>query len=181
MFPIKLSEGVELRLIEMHNTQVMFDLIEQNRGHLDQWLRWSGRIRTLEDARGLAQRFVDKFGANDGFHAGIWVEGALAGGLMCHYVNHESKKSEIGYWLGADYVGRGLATAASRAVIGYLFEDVGLNRIEIQSGVDNVASRAIPERLGFTLEGIKRQSEWITTRFVDHAIYSLLAEEWVSV
>jgi ribosomal-protein-serine acetyltransferase len=176
-----LTDGVELRLIDMQDTQAMFDLIQQNREHLDQWLRWSGRIRTLEDAHHMTQRFVDKFAANDGFHAGIWVDGQLAGGLMCHYLNHDSKKSEIGYWLGADYVGRGLATAASRAVIDYLFKNVGLNRIEIQSGVDNVASRAIPERLGFTLEGIKRQSEWITSRFVDHAIYSILAEEWDSV
>lgn len=178
--PIKLSDDIELRLIQLNDAPTMFDLIQQNRDHLDQWLRWSGRIRTLQDAQNWARRFVDKFAANDGFHAGIWVDENLAGGLLCHYINQESYKSEIGYWLGANYTGRGLATLASRAAIGYLFEEIGLNRIEIQCGVDNVASRAIPERLGFSLEGIKRQSEWITTRFVDHAIYSLLAEEWKS-
>jgi ribosomal-protein-serine acetyltransferase len=48
----------------------------------------------------------------------------------------------------------------------------------MQCGVANVRSRAIPERLGFRLEGVRRQSHWITDQFVDHAVYGMLAPEW---
>ena len=52
--------------------------------------------------------------------------------------------------------------------------------MEIRCALDNAPSRAIPERLSFRLEGQLRQAEWIYDRFVDHAIYGLLAEEYKS-
>ena len=157
---------------------MMFALIMQNRAHLDRWLRWSGRIQTQVDTRALIERFAAKQAAGDGFHAGMWEHDRLIGGIVCHAINRESSKTEIGYWLGAEFVGKGRVTRACRAVISALFEQEKMHRIEIQCATDNRASRAVAERLGFTLEGIKRESEWITTGFRDHAIYSLLDREW---
>lgn len=178
MFPLKIDESTELRVLEIQDAETVFALIQGNRAYLDSWLRWSGRIQTLEDTQNLIQRFAQKFKDGDGFHAGIWHENQLAGGLVCHYINRESYKSEIGYWLGEKFTGKGLATRASACVIDMLFTEEKMHRIEIQSAVDNVRSRAIADRLGFKLEGIKRDSEWLTNRFADHALYSILAHEW---
>jgi ribosomal-protein-serine acetyltransferase len=100
------------------------------------------------------------------------------GGLVCHAIHWESRKTEIGYWLAAEAVGKGLATQAARAALDYLFRELKLNRVEILCAVDNERSQAIPKRLGFTQEGVLRQAHWITNRYVDHALYALLAEEW---
>jgi len=48
----------------------------------------------------------------------------------------------------------------------------------IRVSVENRRSRAIPERLGFTQEGIIRHDEWLHERFTDTVIYGLLANEW---
>ena len=69
-------------------------------------------------------------------------------------------------------------TASCRAVVQYAFNDMGLNRVVIRCATGNRRSRAIPERLGFTLEGVAKQSEWLYDHFVDLAIYSLLRSEW---
>jgi ribosomal-protein-serine acetyltransferase len=53
-----------------------------------------------------------------------------------------------------------------------------LNRIQINCSVENVRSRGVPERLGFRLEGIQRQAEFINGKFGDWAIYSMLKEDW---
>ena len=69
-------------------------------------------------------------------------------------------------------------TRACRALVDYAFSELGLNRIEIQCAVQNVKSRAIPERLDFTQEGVIRQAEWLYDHYNDHVIYGMLAEEW---
>ncbi len=178
MFPLSLADDLELRPLALSDADTFLSLIASNRAHLDQWLRWSGRIQTSDDARALIERFTLKLAAGDGFHAGIWLDKLLVGGIVCHGINRESRKSEIGYWLSEANVGKGIVTRACRAVIAELFTGEDLHRLEIQCAVDNVRSRAVAERLGFTFEGVKRESEWITTRYVDHALYSLLRQEW---
>ena len=47
-----------------------------------------------------------------------------------------------------------------------------------RAATGNAKSRAVPERLGFRLEGVARQSEWLYDHYVDHAIYAMLLEDW---
>jgi ribosomal-protein-serine acetyltransferase len=54
------------------------------------------------------------------------------------------------------------------------------NRVVIACASKNQRSRAIPERLGFTHEGVAREAEWLYDRFVDSEIYALLNREWNS-
>ncbi|HEY7883619.1 MAG TPA: GNAT family protein [Cellvibrionaceae bacterium] len=53
-----------------------------------------------------------------------------------------------------------------------------MNRIEIACATENIKSRTIAERLGFSLEGVSREREFLYRKYVDHAIYSLLATEY---
>ena len=101
-------------------------------------------------------------------------------GAVCWYIDRENRNAEVGYWLGAPFTGRGLATRAGRAVVGYLFEREAVHRVEMQCGVANSASRAVAERCGLIAEGVRRESHWITDRYVDHVVYGILDREWTS-
>ncbi len=91
-----------------------------------------------------------------------------------------NRKTEIGYWLGEAYQGRGIMTRSVEALCGVAFGVLGLNRVQIQCAVGNSRSSAIPRRLGFTLEGIARAGELQADgRFSDIEVYSLLREEYV--
>lgn len=50
----------------------------------------------------------------------------------------------------------------------------GVHRIELHTFVDNVRSRSVAERCGFTFEGVQRQAALHRDRYVDTAHYSLL-------
>jgi len=66
-------------------------------------------------------------------------------------------------------------------VIDDLFRELRLNRIEIQCAARNARSAAIPRRLGFTLEGIRREAELVNGEFRDLLHFSLLRKngiEW---
>ena len=103
--------------------------------------------------------------------------GELAGIAGFRALDPANRSGEIGYWLRADFGGRGLMTACCRALVAHGFDALGLNRIAIAAATGNTKSRAIPERLGFRFEGVLRQPEWLYDRFVDHAVYSLLRSE----
>jgi len=173
-----LDADTALRVLADGDAATVYEVVRDNRDHLDRWLRWSSQVRSLEDAEELVARFRQKAECGEGFHWGIWYQGRLAGGLVCWYIEPDNRNAEIGYWLREDMVGRGLATRSASCALRHLFEDCQLHRVEMQCAVANVRSRSIPERLGFTLEGTRRESHWITDRFVDHVVYGLLAPEW---
>lgn len=178
MLPIPLDSDTLLRPLAPAEAPAVHALITANRAHLDRWLRWSSSIQTLGDVEALIARFEGQEREGNGFHLGIWHRGQLTGGCVCWYIHRQNRNSEIGYWLDAGATGKGLASRSAAAVRDHLFRHERLHRIEMQCAVDNHASRAIPERLGFRLEGIRRESHWITTRFLDHAVYGQLSHEW---
>ncbi len=64
-----------------------------------------------------------------------------------------------------------------KAVITYIFQEIKIHRIEISCAVGNTKSSALPKKLGFTFEGISRESGWLYDHFVDLEIYSLLSTD----
>ena len=81
-------------------------------------------------------------------------------------------------WQIRSVEGKGIMTRCCRVLIDYAFDKLEMNRFKIHCNVENVRSRAIPERLGFKLEGIHRQVECRNNSFDDWAIYAMLKEDW---
>lgn len=79
--------------------------------------------------------------------------------------------------MAQNYTGNGIITEAVKELLKIGFGEFNLNKIEIRCAEGNVKSRAIPERLGFTYEATLRQCEWLYSKYVNHAIYSILASE----
>ncbi|WP_139490458.1 GNAT family N-acetyltransferase [Brevibacillus dissolubilis] len=178
MFTYALSDLAFLRILNVQDAEECFALVDANREHLRPWLPWVDNTLTPADSRAFIEFTSKQVGNNNGFQAGIFYEDKLVGMIGFHSIDWAHKKTTIGYWLAEGYQGRGLMTSACRALIDYAFDVWKLNRIEIRATVQNVRSRAIPERLGFTLEGTVRQVEWVNDRFYDHVVYGLLAEDW---
>ncbi len=175
---ISIDEDTELRLYEERHAQEVAELVDKNRAYLRQWLPWVDDSKTVEDSKAFIKHSLQQFANNEGFQLGIWYKGKLAGGIGYHPINWASRKVEIGYWLGESFQGKGLVTKACRTLIIYAFAELGLNKVEIRCATGNIRSCAIPERLGFTREGILRDAEWLYDHYVDLVVYGMLAREW---
>lgn len=174
MFSYRLDEQTELRLLEERHAAALLALIERNRARHPE----IPQLHTLEEAQDYIKRDLALWTENKGLGAGIWLRGELAGGIRYHEIDWQNRSTELGYWLGEEFEGQGLVTRSCRVMIERAFAELGLNRIVLCCTPDNLKSRAVAERLGFTQEGLLRQSDWLNDRFVDQVLYGLLAREW---
>ncbi len=178
MFSYRIDEHLELRLLEERHAAELYALIEQNRMYLREWMPWLDNNNTVADTQEFIKSRLKRFAENNGLQVSIVYRNQLAGQIGFHSIDWLNRKTEIGYWLGAAFQGKGLMTKACRALISYAFDELGLNRVEIRCATENKRSRAIPERLGFTQEGIVREAEWLYDHYVDLIVYAVLAWQW---
>ena len=178
MFSYRIDDDTELRLPEERHVEEAFALTLENHGHLRAWLPWLRDDFSIEDTRHFIKQNLRQFADNKGFSVNVVFQGKIAGLVGYNLIDWSNRATELGYWIGAAYQGRGLITKSCRALIDHAFDNLKLNRVEISCGTENRRSRAIPERLGFTQEGIRRQAEWLHDHFVDLAIYGMLASDW---
>lgn len=167
-----------MRMVTPDDAAELFGVIEKNREHLKKWMPWVDHNIKLEHTERFIADVQTQDERNEGFSAVVIQENRIVGVAGYKPINLENHSVEIGYWLDQDYTGRGIMTKCCRELIDYAFEALALNRISINVAVDNLRSRAIPERLGFTLEGNMRDGIFIRGRYFDVAVYSLLKREW---
>ncbi|MEO0493909.1 MAG: GNAT family protein [Actinomycetota bacterium] len=72
--------------------------------------------------------------------------------------------------------GQGLGTAATSRVIDFVFDDLGLHRLELEVFAFNERARHVYEALGFVEEGVRRDALWQDGEFHDAIIMSILAD-----
>jgi len=178
MFNLKVDEDIELRLLEEKHVGELFALIDRNRDHLRPWMLWVDDTRSVEDVRKFRRTALQRFRQRKGLPAGIWFQGQLVGVIGYNEIDWSGKSATLGYWLGASFQGRGIMTRACRAMLGYAFGELGLDRVEIRVAVENMKSRAIPERLGFKHERTIEQAQWLHDRYADYVVYGMSAGEW---
>src|ERR1044072_2373118 len=178
MFSYKIDDETELRLIEPRHAEQFNALIEQTRAHIKEWAAWLKDDRTIEDTRAFIKRNLTQLAENKGFTVAIWYRGEMAGQVEYNYIDWVSRRTEIGYWLGGQFQGKGLMTKSCRVLINHAFEELKLNRVEMQCAVENRRSQRIPERLGFRQEGTLLQAECMHDHFNDLVVYAMLASEW---
>lgn len=181
IFSRRIDADLEIRPLAFEDTQQFFQLVFENREHLGRWMFWVKADYSLLDAELHITNAVATATANNGFESGIWVNGKLAGCIRYNHIDWVHKSTELRYWLGASFQGRGLAIRACRAFIDHAFRMLRLNRVEIRCMSENLRSRRIPEQLGFVQEGILRQVRWRVDHFDDHVVYGMLAGEWFTL
>lgn len=148
---IKGTKGVVLRRLSPADL-VAFQAYRQDPevGRFQDWDRMDD-----EKAAGFLQHMSKAalFVKGQWSQIGIDLDGELIGDMGV-FVSADKPEAEIGVTLAQGAQGKGLAEAAVRALIGYLFDDLGLDQIIAGAHKDNARSIALMERLGmsFTAE-----------------------------
>jgi len=104
-------------------------------------------------------------------------------GLHNAWINKEEKyqhlkAKNIGYVLAKDYWGQGLVPEAVKAITKYGFDNLGIEAFSIEHFVDNMQSRRVIEKCGFTFVKEGRYHAKLLDKFFDELRYVLLKQDW---
>jgi len=109
------------------------------------------------------------------FVLAIEVDGEAVGGIgVVLGTDIERVSGELGYWLGEQYWGRGIVTAAIRQFAPFAMEKFGLTRLHADTFHDNPASARVLEKAGFTKESVKRRAAIKLGEIKDMNVYVMV-------
>ena len=177
VFAQRLDDDASLGLLEEHHAASLLDVIEADREDLRTWLPWVDATRSVEDIAAFIHAALAEFAAGRGPTCGVWSSGRVVG-VASLRISGDDQTAEIGYWLAREARGAAVVTRAVRALIDHGFGDRRVHRVELRAATANSRSRAVAERLGFTMEGTLRDAEWVNDHYHDLAVYGLLRQEW---
>lgn len=148
------TERLVVRCWEPRDAPLLKEALDSSLEHLKPWMPWAhDEPQPLEEKVRLLRRFRGEFDLGRNFVYGLLDtdEATVVGGAGLHPRIGEGGL-EIGYWIRADRVRRGLATEAAAALTRVAFDVCGADRVEIRVDPANAASLGVPRRLGFREE-----------------------------
>ena len=150
--------------------------VRESLAEIGEWMEWAHPTYSLADAVAWIeiQHRVWETGDRFGF---AFVDPATdrllgAGGL--NRFDPVNRWANLGYWVRTSAAGTGVGTRAAKLMSRFGFETVGLARMEIVAGVDNLGSRRVAEKAGAVFEGTARNRLLIRGRSRDAAVYGLV-------
>jgi len=153
------TDRLVLRCYDPHDAELLQEAVDPSIEHLLPWMPWAQHEpQTVDEKVALLRRFRGQFDLDENYVYGIFErdESRLLGGSGLHARGGDGSL-EVGYWVRADAVRRGIATEVTAVLTRVVFEVCGLERVDVQVDPANVRSAAVPRKLGFVEEGTLRR------------------------
>lgn len=158
MFTRPINDDLSLALVQPSFTKDYFALISADQDNFARYLPWAAQMKDEEAFLGFIKSALQPYSEGKSIPCSMIYRGKLVGNISLDNINHQLNKAKMGYWLGVQYRGLDIVTTASSELINMAFNELNLTKVEIHAALDNTASRAAPERLGFKLEGVITQT-----------------------
>jgi ribosomal-protein-alanine N-acetyltransferase len=172
----QLSEDVCMRLLRVGDAAALAASYARNRAYLSQWepVRpeefYTAAGQTIDIAKRLAV-----YEDGEGFPLGLFAGDRIVGRFnLTGIVRGPFQSAGLGYWIDGEYAGRGLASAAVRAIIETARDELGLHRIEASTLLHNTGSQRVLEKAGFHQIGMAPRYLQIAGRWQDHNLYQVI-------
>lgn len=173
-FPVLVTDRLILRRITIDDANEIFFLRndESVMKYIDR-----PRAKSLNDVAVWLDKVDANIANDDAVAWGVSLKGEqkLIATTSFHVLIKENYRAEIGYVMHPAYHGKGYMQEAVKAMISYGFNSMGLHSIEAQVNPENGASIKVLERAGFVREAYFKENYFWDGKFLDSAIYSLLA------
>ncbi len=154
------TERLSIRLPKPGDGKAVYQAIRASLAELKPWMDFARLTQTEEEVEANIRASYISFLKRDDLRLLVFEKntGEFVASSGLHRIDWSVPKFEIGYWIDTRHSGKGFMTEAVQGIVDFAFNELKARRIEIRCDPLNVKSRAIPERLGFILEGILRNN-----------------------
>ncbi len=177
-----LTPRLVIRCWQPQDAGKLKEAVDSSVQHLRRWLPWAANEpEPLERKLERIRRWRGDFDLGLDFIYGVFdlAEARVLGGTGLHNrVGPDAR--EIGYWVRADSIGKGIATEFSAALTRVAFEVDKVARVEIHVVVGNGASAAVPRKLGYVQEATVRRPHPGGGPLYDTMIWTMFAEKYLA-
>jgi [ribosomal protein S5]-alanine N-acetyltransferase len=142
--------------------------------------QWHGQSMTAAEAAAWLSSWADRWQAETGAGWAITHQGVLVGRVGFRAISLPEGQAEIAYWTVPAARGRNIAARAARATSAWMFQSVGLNRVELNHSTLNAASCRIAHKAGFRYEGTKRRQLLHPDGWHDMHLHARLADDEIA-
>lgn len=171
-------QEVSLRLVRPRDAKTLERLVLSNREWLRPWEATNPHGPTSFDFRAQIRSLLRQMDKNETLPFLILYRNEIVGQLNVANILHGSVSScVIGYWIIPEVAGRNITPTAVALAMDYMFNTIGLHRVEIDIRPENKASIRVVQKLGLRHEGLKERYIHINNDWRDHLIFALTAEE----
>ena len=175
------SRKVYLRAPQLRDFEPWTAVREESRDFLIPWEpTWPHDALTRAAFRRRLRRYEQDARDDAGYAFFVFLRGddTLVGGVTLSNVRRGVTQScSMGYWMGQACARNGYMRDALHALIPFIFDEMGLHRIEAACIPTNAPSRRLLHTLGFTREGYARQYLCINGVWQDHLLFAMLATD----
>lgn len=153
-----------------------------NDPEVSRYLTWPPH-GNVEVTRNILKDWISNYENGDYFNWAMELKetGKIVGNISVVKIREEIASADIGYCMSRAYWGQGFMPEALKAVMGYLFEVVGMNRVAASHDVKNPKSGRVMEKAGMKLEGTLRQAGLNMQGVCDEVWHSMLKIEWNNI
>lgn len=106
--------------------------------------------------------------------------GKIIGGMGICRIDAAKDSAEVGYWLGKDYWGKGIATEALDLLICFAFNELKLHRLYANTFIDNIGSQRVLEKAGFAREGRRKDAVKKDGKYYDDFLFGLVIDDYLA-
>jgi hypothetical protein len=169
------GEKIVLRKNNLSWAKHMFNCVDKNRNRLREFLPWVDLTKSVTDTSNYIKQTEKEWEDCTEFDFGLFraSDDAYIGNFGVHTIAWQHNRCELGYWIAGEFEGQGFVTDAVKTIERALFK-AGFNRIEVRCSSQNERSSKVPERCGYTLEGVLRKNYFINGVYHDTKVYSKL-------
>jgi ribosomal-protein-serine acetyltransferase len=172
------GDGVLLRRWLISDAEALQRAIEESAEHLRPWMPWmAGSPQPPEQRRAMLAEWEREWLVGGDVRFGVFVDNQVAGSCGLHR-RRGPGVLEIGYWIHAAFLRRGLATTVARLLTDAAFAVPGIARVEIHHDKANVASAGVPRRLGYEFVGEQADQPGAPAEVGIDYVWRMEREEW---